>query len=248
MAGSLLSFGSESVFEFSRQARVISGKLIDLKKSEMLWGGGGGRFTPLMAEAAAEFVKGKIASEGEGLPGRGGHATHPITKRWKATKEKYAKASELPIGAHYASGSLYRNTKVLSRRYSGGSRYATVGVSQRVKVPHFGYGGISSSRMIPISEYIHNIEIGANHPRPLVIMAIIAFAEKVWPTGKRTLHKARDSFLRNNFSAKALKEISPTGNVQASVDKATKEMIQTLVSECGFSRTAAIKMAEAVKR
>ena len=248
MAGSLLTFGSESIFEFSRQARAISGKLIDLKQSEMLWGGGGGRFTPLMAEAAAEYVKGKIASGGEGLPGRGGHATHPITERWQKAKEKHAEPSELSLGPHYASGALYRNTKVLSRRDSGGGRYATVGVSQKAKVPHFGFGGISTSRTISIAEYIHNIEIGANHPRPLVIMAIIAFAQTVWPTGKKTLQKARDGFLRNNFSAEALRETSPTYNVQAEMDKATKKMIATLVNECGYSRAAAVKMAEAAKR
>ncbi len=79
-------------------------------------------------------------------------------------------------------------------------------------------------------------------------MAIIAFAQIVWPTGKKSLQKARDDFLRNNFSAKALRETSPTYNVQAEVDKATKRMIATLVNECGFSRSAAIKMAEAAKR
>ena len=244
VSGNLLSFGSLGVFEFSRQSKVISGKLIGLAKSEMAWGGGGGRFTPLMAQAAAEFVKGKIESQGEGLPSA---VNRPITKKWREAKKKYAKPSELPLGPHYATGALYRSIKVLSRRSRGSGRYFTVGVSQKETVPHFGYGGISADRTVKVSDYAHNIEIGADKPRPLIISAIIAFAETVWPTGKKTLQKARDNFLKDNFSIRALKK-GHKDNIEAEMNKATRKMVKTLVSECGYSQAAAVKMADAVRK
>lgn len=242
--GSLLSFGSKEIFKFARQSKVISGRLVGLGKSEMFWGGGGGRFTPLMAAAAAAFVRDKIRSQGAGLPAA---VTRPITKKWKEAKEKYAQPSALPLGPHYASGALYESIKVLHRRARGNSRFFTVGVSQKESVPHFGYGGISSDRQVKIATYVHNIEIGADKPRPLVISAIIAFAENVWPAGKKTLQNARDKFLKDNFSAKALKK-KRGGAVEAEMEKATKKMIRTLVSTCGYSQAAAIEMANAVKK
>jgi hypothetical protein len=245
--GSLLSFGTKELFKFSRQVRTISGKLVGLEKSEMRWGGGGGRFTPLMAAAAAAFVRDKIRSEGEGLPGRGGHGTYPITEKWRKAKEKYAKQSDLPIGAHYATGALYESIKVLSRRARRSNRFATVGVSQKATVPHFGYGGYSESKKIKVATYAHNIEVGAGKPRPLIISAIIAFAEEVWHTGSKTLQKARDDYLKKNFSTIAIKETRYRDTVESDINKATKKMIRTLISECGFSRAAAVEMANAVK-
>lgn len=246
--GSLLSIGTEQIFVFAKQVRTISGKLVGLNRSEMRWGGGGGRFTPLMAAAAAAFVRDKIRSEGEGLPGRGGHATYPITEKWRKAKEKYAKSSDLPIGAHYATGALYESIKVLSRRARRSSRYATVGVSQKATTPHFGYGGYSPDRTVKVATYAHNIEVGANKPRPLIISAIVAFAEEVWPTGKKTLQKARDSYLKKNFSVAAIKQTRYRDTVDSDINKATKKMIRTLTTECGYSRAAAVEMANAVKK
>jgi len=246
--GNLLSIGTKSIFEFSRQARTISGKLVGLEKSEMRWGGGGGRFTPLMAAAAAAFVRDKIRSGGEGLPGHGGHTKYPISERWKKAKEKYARSSELPLGPHYATGALYESIKVLSRRARRSRRYATVGVSSKVSVPHFGYRGYSPDRTVNVAKYAHNIEVGSGKPRPLIISAIIAFAEQVWPTGKKTLQKARDNYLKKNFSAVAIKQTRYRDTVESDIEKATKKMIRTLTTECGFSRAAAVEMANAVKK
>lgn len=243
--GSLLSFGSEEVFKFSRKARAISGKLIGLERSEMSWGGGGGRFTPLMAAAAAAYVRDKIRSQGKGLPAA---VTRPITKKWRKAKEMYAGKSALPIGPHYASGSLYEHIKVLQRRARGKARHHTVGVDMRASVPHFGYGGINPERMVKIASYAHNIEVGADQPRPLIISAIIAFAEEVWPTGKKTLQNARDKYLKDNFSEKALKKMTYKDTLDSEIERATKKMIKTLVTECGYSQEAAIEMANAVKK
>lgn len=209
---------------FSKQCRTVSYKFIELKKSEKLLADS---FTPVMSRVGVAFLRDKIRLEGEGLPGRGGYESHPISEEWKAYKQKYAKGNT----DHFATGATFDNLKILKRK---SLKKYTIGLDEGVIVPHFGWFG-QTGRTIKIGDYIKYISNGKK-PRPLIFLAIVSFISKIFPKGEKALQEGRAAILKKKFGPRAIKEIVQKNTYKKDVNKILKHIVKK--SSEGFSPQA----------
>lgn len=210
---------------FAKQCRTVSYKFIELGKADKLLSQS---FTPIMSRIGVAFFRDKVRLEGEGLPGRGGYSQYPVSPGWRKFKQDHAKYST----DYMATGSTFRNLKILKK--TSLKKY-TIGLDEKVMVPHFGFGGFASGRSMAIGEYIDYISSGKKR-RPLIFLAIVTFISKIFPKGTKALQIGRNSILTKKFGPKAIKELVQKNTYKQDVTKILKYTIKK--SSEGFSPEA----------
>lgn len=154
----VFSWGFTGTEKNIRAMKQGEGVIIAIEGSYAQFAGDRGKLGPKLAAMAVAHIKTAIETGGSGIA-----AYQPeITDAWKKRKAKLGLESR----AYMATGTLYKNIKVLSRR-SGAGRYSTAGIDKTKKVAR-----INGAGMVSVAAYAADIEFGIQGRKPKLLITL----------------------------------------------------------------------------